>query len=156
MRVGDDDAEVVRSPMFLDDPTQIVFDTNLIIQAALIVLLAVATILKKSRKRHGIIMGIGTLANLAASLLVMVPALIRDWAGIVAAPPELSALSEVTHSALGTIAIAIALLFLVRFFLELRAKQPLKCGTVWSMRIVLVLWLLSFGLGVLVYLVMPD
>jgi len=41
--------------------------------------------------------------------------------------------------------------FLVRFLLELRAKQPLRCGTVWSMRIVLVLWLVSFGFGVLVY-----
>ena len=126
-------------------------DINLIVQAALIVLLVVATILKKDRKRHGIIMAIGTLANLASTFLVMIPGLIRDWGSIVAGPLDPTALSEVSHAALGTIALVVACLFLLRFLLELRAKQPLKCGTVWSMRIVLVLWLVSFGLGVVLY-----
>jgi hypothetical protein len=138
--------------MFLDDPVEAIFDVNLLIQVALIVCLVIGTVLKGVRKRHGVIMGIGTLANLAASLLVMVPALFRDWGGIVVSPLDPAALTEVAHAVLGTLAIAVALVFLARFLLELRAKKPLKCGTVWSMRIVLVLWLLSFGFGLMVYL----
>jgi hypothetical protein len=137
--------------MFLDDPAQAIFDVNLVIQVVLIICLVVGSILRGVRKRHGIIMGIGTLANLATSLLVMVPALVRDWGDMVAAPLDPAAFNELTHATLGTIAIVVALVFLVRFLLELRAKQPLRCGTVWSMRIVLVLWLVSFGFGVLVY-----
>lgn len=127
-----------------------IFDVNLIIQTVLIAALIVGYYSMKPRrllKRHGIIMAVGTMANLAAVLAIMLPSLILNWNAVVSEPTNPGVLITLVHVVAGTIAILVASRFSLRFLLALQRSKPLMCGTRRFMYLTLATWLTSLALG---------
>ncbi len=127
-----------------------IFDVNLIIQTLLIAVLLIGYYSMKPRrllKRHGMIMAIGTIVNLAAVLSIMLPSLILNWNAVASDPTNPGVLITIVHVVAGTIAILVASRFSFRFFLSVQRNTPLICGTRRFMYTTLASWLTSLGLG---------
>ncbi|RDE17723.1 MAG: hypothetical protein C4K49_01430 [Candidatus Thorarchaeota archaeon] len=129
----------------------IIFDVNLIIQTVLAILLVAGVVLKRPLKRHGNIMAIATLANVATILLIMLPSLVRNFGAIIAGPVTTGILVTVAHVILGSATILLALLFGFRFFSATRNSKPLKCGTKRMMILSIVLWFVTLSAGLAFY-----
>jgi uncharacterized membrane protein YozB (DUF420 family) len=123
---------------------ELIVDINLIIQYVILVLLVIGYIKKKPYKSHGNLMLATTLLTLATILIIMAPRLVLYYTLY---PPLIY-----VHAIIGVITIAIALLFNVRFVTALRGKQPLTCGTKTTMRIAVLIWLITLFGGTLIYL----
>ncbi len=136
--------------IFFSNPFNIVFDINFIIQIILIALLIVGATQKSTRRRHGIIMAVALIVNLVTFAIIMVPSLFLKW--------DLIGLHNLTtviliHAIIGAVAIALGLVFSIRFLIFLWRNDPLNCGTKIQMRIVNLSWLVSFVLGLIFYFV---
>jgi hypothetical protein len=126
------------------------FDINFIIQIALIALLIFGAIQKPNRRRHGTIMAIATIVNLATLAIIMLPAFFIKWALI--GLHNLTVIM-IIHVIVGGVAIAIGLVFSIRFLIFLSRNKDFNCGTKMGMRIVNLTWLVSFVLGLVFYFV---
>lgn len=130
----------------------IIFDINLVMQLVLLIFLVAGVVLKRPRKRHGIIMASATLANLATILLIMGPSLVRNFGAIIADPLSAGAMTTIAHAMLGTITILLGLLFGFRFFSATRGSKPLACGTKRTMVVTILLWLVTLSAGLAFYI----
>ncbi|MFW9831177.1 MAG: hypothetical protein ACFFD8_05335 [Candidatus Thorarchaeota archaeon] len=131
---------------------ELIFDINFILQIVLIVLLLIGYLQKRNWKYHGIIMGVGTLSMLVTVLLIMGPSLIANWPALVLFPTSPGSLVTISHVVFGSIALAIALFFTLRFLYFSLGKKPLRCGTRIQMRIQLTIWFLAFLFGLVFYI----
>lgn len=136
--------------IFFDTPVNVIYDTNFIIQIVLVALLIYGVTQKPNRRRHGTIMAIALIINLATFAIIMFPSLFFKWELIV-----LHSLVAITliHAIVGAIAITLGLIFSIRFLIFLRRNDPLNCGTQMGMRIVNFSWLASFVFGLIFYFV---
>jgi len=136
--------------IFFSNALNVMFDINFVIQIALIALLIFGDIQKPNRRRHGTIMVIATIVNLATLAIIMLPALFIKWSLI-----ELHNLTAMIliHAIVGGIAIVIGLVFSIRFLIFLSRNKDLNCGPKMGMRIVNLTWLVSFVLGLIFYFV---
>jgi hypothetical protein len=136
--------------IFFSNAANIMFDINFVIQIALIALLIFGAIQKPNRRRHGTIMAIATIVNLATLAIIMLPAFFMKWTLI--GLHNLTAIM-IIHAIVGGVAIAIGLIFSIRFLIFLSRNKDLNCGTKMGMRIVNLSWLVSFVLGLIFYFV---
>jgi len=136
--------------IFFSNPANILFDINFIVQIVLIAMLIFGVTQKPNPRRHGTILAIATIINLATFAIIMFPSLFIKWNLI-----GLHNLTAITliHSIIGAVAIGLGLFFSIRFLIFLRRKDPLNCGTKIEMRIANASWLGSFILGLIFYFV---
>ncbi len=140
----------MRNLIFFGTAASIMFDINFIIQIALIALLIFGVTQKPNRRRHGTIMAIALIVNLATLAIIMFPSFFIKWALI-----GLRNLTTIMliHAIVGGVAIVIGLVFSIRFLIFLSRNKDLNCGTKMGMRIVNLTWLVSFVLGLIFYFV---
>jgi hypothetical protein len=131
---------------------ELIFDINFIIQIILIILLIIGYTQRRTWKYHGIIMDIGTFTMLITVLLIMAPSLMANWPALILSPTSPSSLITIVHVVLGSIALAVALFFMLRFLYFYINKKPLTCGTRTQMRIHLIIWILAFIFGLVFYI----
>ncbi|MHA2026822.1 MAG: hypothetical protein ACW98U_13065 [Candidatus Thorarchaeota archaeon] len=129
-----------------------IFEVNLLVQLVLIIILVIGVYQRRPLKRHGTIMALATLLNFGTTALIMLPSLISNWHVIVTNPFNLGVGITLAHSIGGSLALALGILFSVRFFIATRNSRPLKCGVRRVMISTFIMWIAALGGGVAFYL----
>ncbi|MHA2021260.1 MAG: hypothetical protein ACW96N_06065 [Candidatus Thorarchaeota archaeon] len=124
-------------------PASVIIDVNLIVQWVVFVILLLGYVKRRPLETHGRLMIIATIINLATVLLIMGPSLILNWG--------LLPVTVLPHSAVGTLAILLGLLFSFRFLAATRAQGPLECGNRRMMLIAFILWIVPVFFGTFLY-----
>ena len=130
----------------------IFIDLNLVIQILLVVFLAIGIYKKKPLKKHGQVMLVSSLVNLATILIIMVPSLFLNWNTFLMIPTPPGPAIILVHSIVGTVAIVLGILFSIRFLLAISNSSPLTCGKRRLMWATAILWIYSLGGGIAFYL----
>lgn len=128
-----------------------IFEINLVVQFLLILFLVFGFHKRRTFVQHGRIMALATIVNVCAVALVMLPSLILNIGAIVSEPFNPGVGITIAHSIVGSIALALGLLFSIRFLIKTRNSQPLICGTRRMMYLTLALWLFALGGGLAFY-----
>ncbi|MHA1902355.1 MAG: hypothetical protein ACXADL_02815 [Candidatus Thorarchaeota archaeon] len=130
-----------------------IFELNLIIQLALLVLLLIGYAKRRTFRFHGTIMATALIINMITVLTIMGPSFVLYFNLLIAAPLSPGNLITIIHVILGTIALLFGILFSIRFMLAIRRSGPLACGTRRLMQLTALLWLSSLfgGLGFFIY-----
>ncbi|MFW9802315.1 MAG: hypothetical protein ACFFFC_06675 [Candidatus Thorarchaeota archaeon] len=131
----------------LGTAAETIFEINLMLQFMLVILLALGFYQRRTFVQHGRIMALATILNLGATALVMLPSLILNFGALVGGPFNAGVGITIGHSIGGSIALALGLLFSVRFLIKTRNSQPLTCGTRRTMYLTLILWLFALSAG---------
>jgi hypothetical protein len=146
----------------------VLIDVNMLVQVVLLILVLLIAVLgfkqKQRRLLHGILAIIAMLTNLVTVFLIMGPSFAANWylltVVIVAIFVEPNALPYFTleylilavHIIIGTITLLLAFLFAFNFLYAYTSKESLSCGSNLGMRILLIIWLISFLIGISYYI----
>ncbi|MHA1933882.1 MAG: hypothetical protein ACW97A_01255 [Candidatus Thorarchaeota archaeon] len=130
-----------------------IFEINLIIQIALLVLLLIGVARRRTLRFHGTIMATAIIVNIITVLTIMGPSLVLYSNLIIAAPFSPGNLITIIHVILGLVALLSGLIFSIRFMLAIRRSGPLACGTRRMMQLTALLWISSLigGIGFYMY-----
>ncbi len=146
----------------------IFIDANLLVQAVLLVLVLIVAFLgftqKQRRFLHGLLALTALLANLVTVFLIMGPSFAANWylltVVIVAVFFEPNALPYFTlealilafHILIGIITLLLGFLFGLNFLYAYTSKESRSCGSNLGMRILMIIWIISFLIGVGYYI----
>jgi hypothetical protein len=125
------------------NPAEVIIDVNLIVQWVVFVIILLGYVKRRPLETHGRLMVIATIINLVTALLIMGPSLVLNWA--------LLPITALAHSAVGTLAILLGLLYSYRFLIATRTGGPLACGNRRMMRIAFILWIVPVFFGTFLY-----